>query len=102
MKEFLSVEEISDRLDLSQRSVQQLIKSARIPGGVKPGRQWRVRASTFDEWLKSSVVQARPTGMPILLTQRLAGDGSPLSELTKLRLARLQELGRKRSINTQS
>jgi len=51
-KEFLSIKEVAQRLDLHEMTIYRLIKSRDLPA-VKIGGQWRIRTQFLDEWLTS-------------------------------------------------
>jgi len=48
-KDFLSVKEVSELLDLTERSVYKLIKTTDIPF-KKVLNKWRIRRDQLDNW----------------------------------------------------
>jgi excisionase family DNA binding protein len=53
MNSLLTIEETAALLRLPVDSVRRLLKAGRLPGGVKIGGKWRIRADVLDEWSKS-------------------------------------------------
>jgi excisionase family DNA binding protein len=51
-REFLSIKEVAQRLNLHEMTIYRLIKSRSLPA-FKVGGQWRVRRQFLDEWLSS-------------------------------------------------
>ncbi len=51
-KEFLSIKEVAQRLNLHEMTIYRLIKSKDLPA-FKVGGQWRIRRQFLDEWLTS-------------------------------------------------
>jgi len=51
--EFHTVAELAARLRLSERTAYDLVRQGRIPGAVKVGGQWRIRAAPLDAWLEA-------------------------------------------------
>ena len=51
-KEFLSIKEVAQRLNLHEMTIYRLIKSKSLPA-FKVGGQWRIRKQFLDEWLTS-------------------------------------------------
>jgi len=53
--EFITVEELAERLKVSPRTIQRIIDRKQIPA-IRIGRQWRFRREWVDVWLKSNTV----------------------------------------------
>jgi len=51
-KEFLSIKEVAQRLNLHEMTIYRLIKSKDLPA-FKVGGQWRIRRQILDSWLTS-------------------------------------------------
>jgi excisionase family DNA binding protein len=51
-KEFLSIKEVAQRLNLHEMTIYRLIKSKDLPA-FKVGGQWRIRRQILDDWLTS-------------------------------------------------
>jgi excisionase family DNA binding protein len=58
---FYSLEEIAERLRVSNQTIRRWIKSGRLTA-YKPGREWRIRPSDLEEFLEARRV--RPEGEP--------------------------------------
>jgi len=54
---FYSLEEVAQRLGVSERTVRRWIKSGELPA-YKPGREYRIRDGELEEFLQSR--KARP------------------------------------------
>lgn len=52
MTEFLTLQEVCDKLRISERTAYELCRKGQIGGAVKVGRQWRVERAAFEEWVK--------------------------------------------------
>ena len=55
---FLSLEDVAERLQVSDRTVRRWVKDGKL-AAYKPGREWRIRPSDFEEFLETRKV--RPT-----------------------------------------
>ena len=55
-REFITVEELADMLNVSHRTVQRLVRRKELPA-IRIGRQWRFRKEWIDEWLDKNTVQ---------------------------------------------
>lgn len=51
MKDFLTVEEVAERLNLKPRTVQLLCSQGKI-GSSRPGRKYLIPPESLDEYLK--------------------------------------------------
>lgn len=51
MKEVLTIQEASEYLNISERTLYKMVKEKRIPCR-KVGRQWRFHKEVLDKWLK--------------------------------------------------
>ncbi len=51
-KEFLSIKEVAQRLDLHEMTIYRLIKSKDLPA-FKVGGQWRINSQFLEQWLTS-------------------------------------------------
>ena len=49
--EFLTIEEVSSLLRLSDRSIYDLCRGGRLPGAAKVGGVWRVDREVLQAWL---------------------------------------------------
>jgi len=63
----LTVKEIAERLNVSERKASRLLSEWResggttgIPGGVRIGRTWRVDTVIFEGWLNSQTMPVTP------------------------------------------
>ncbi len=59
-KEFLSIKEVAQRLNLHEMTIYRLIKSRSLPA-FKVGGQWRIRQQFLDKWLTSHANDPVPT-----------------------------------------
>ncbi|MDF1596089.1 MAG: helix-turn-helix domain-containing protein [Acidimicrobiia bacterium] len=57
-KEWLSVADICDYMDVSTFVVTSVLRSGRLPA-VKFGREWRVARVDFENWINESRVAGR-------------------------------------------
>jgi excisionase family DNA binding protein len=51
MEEFLTVEQVARRLQATERTVREWLRSRRLKG-VSAGRQWRIRESDIKAFLR--------------------------------------------------
>ncbi len=51
-REFLSIKEVAQRLNLHEMTIYRLIKSRDLPA-CKVGGQWRINSQFLDTWLTS-------------------------------------------------
>jgi excisionase family DNA binding protein len=51
-REFLSIKDVAQRLNLHEMTIYRLIKSRDLPA-FKVGGQWRIRQQSLDSWLTS-------------------------------------------------
>ncbi len=52
VREFLSIKEVAQRLNLHEMTIYRLIKSRDLPA-CKVGGQWRINSQFLDSWLTS-------------------------------------------------
>ena len=55
-EQFYSLEEVAERLGVSERTVRRWIKSGELPA-YKPGREYRIRDGELEEFLQSRKVR---------------------------------------------
>ncbi len=58
-KEFLSIKEVAQRLNLHEMTIYRLIKSKDLPA-FKVGGQWRIQREFLEGWLTSHANSAAP------------------------------------------
>jgi excisionase family DNA binding protein len=56
--EFLSVQDISKRLKISEYSICEWLKTGRLKGTKPGGKLWRVSESDFQEFIKSGEMKS--------------------------------------------
>ncbi len=54
-EEFVTIEELAERLKISVRTVQRIVERKEI-SAIRIGRQWRFRKEWVDEWLETKTV----------------------------------------------
>lgn len=54
---FLSLEDVAERLQVSDRTVRRWVKDGKL-AAYKPGREWRIRPSDLENFLESRKVHA--------------------------------------------
>jgi len=54
---FLSVKDMSAKLNVSEKTVYRMINDNKIPYGIKIGGQWRFNSEKIDKWINSGSVQ---------------------------------------------
>ena len=62
-KEWLSVADIRDYMDVSPFVVASRLRSGALPG-VKFGREWRIARTDFEDWLKDQRAAANSPTSP--------------------------------------
>lgn len=62
-KEWLSVADICDYMDVSAYVVTSQLRSGNLPG-VKFGREWRVSREDFEDWLNARRAATRGRSAP--------------------------------------
>ena len=62
-KEWLSVADIRDYMDVSPFVVASQLRSGALPG-VKFGREWRIARTDFEDWLNDQRAAANSTTSP--------------------------------------
>ncbi len=62
-KEWLSVADIRDYMDVSPFVVASRLRSGALPG-VKFGREWRIARTDFEDWLNDQRAAANSTTSP--------------------------------------
>jgi excisionase family DNA binding protein len=60
-KDWLSVADIGEYLGVSSFVVTRVLRSGELPG-VKVGREWRVAAQDFEDWLNAQRFEAQTGG----------------------------------------
>ncbi len=58
-KEFLSIKEVAQRLNLHEMTIYRLIKSKDLPA-FKVGGQWRIQREFLENWLTSHANSPSP------------------------------------------
>jgi excisionase family DNA binding protein len=53
--EFITVEELAERLKVNPRTIQRIIQRKELPA-IRVGRQWRFRREWVSEWLNTKTV----------------------------------------------
>jgi excisionase family DNA binding protein len=61
--EFLTPEEVAARLKVQPRTVQEWLRTGRLPG-LKLGKLWRIRESDLEAFLSPPVAPIRDVGLP--------------------------------------
>lgn len=56
-----SLEEVAERLGVSERTVRRWIKAGDLPA-YKPGREYRIKPDDLDEFLEERKVQPEENG----------------------------------------
>ena len=56
-KDFLTVEEVAKSLRISKATILRWLKSEKISGFFRVGRQWRIRKKDFDEVINYEVAK---------------------------------------------
>lgn len=51
----LSIKEVAERLQVSQRTLRTWIKGQKITGFFRIGREWRIRKSDFDKFIGQKI-----------------------------------------------
>jgi excisionase family DNA binding protein len=54
--QFLSLEDVAERLQVSDRTVRRWVKDGKLDA-YKPGREWRIRPSDLEDFLESRKVR---------------------------------------------
>jgi excisionase family DNA binding protein len=60
-KEWLSVADICEYMDVSTFVVTRVLRTGELPA-VKMGREWRVARSDFEDWLNAQRLASRLSG----------------------------------------
>lgn len=76
-EQFLTTDEVLDRLNINQRTIYRLINSGKLPA-YRVGRQWRVRRSDLDAFLKRNSRDSLRSERPRVL---LVDDEEPVRTL---------------------
>jgi len=63
MNEFLTVDELAQRLRVSERTIQRIVRRKEI-SAIRIGRQWRFRHEWIDEWLAKNTVTPQEERSP--------------------------------------
>lgn len=63
MNEFLTVDELAQRLRVSERTIQRIVRRKEI-SAIRIGRQWRFRREWIDEWLAKNTVTPQEERSP--------------------------------------
>jgi excisionase family DNA binding protein len=58
---FLSLEDVAERLQVSDRTVRRWVKDGKLDA-YKPGREWRIRPSDLEDFLESRKVRSNGGG----------------------------------------
>ena len=66
-KEFLSIKDVAQRLNLHEMTIYRLIKSKDLPA-FKVGGQWRIQKEFLENWLTSHANSPEQHGMSPLGT----------------------------------
>ncbi len=53
--EFITVEELAERLKVNPRTIQRIIQRKELPA-LRVGRQWRFKREWVSEWLEKRTV----------------------------------------------
>lgn len=59
MDKYLTVEEVSERLKVSQKVIQDWLRARKIPG-TKIGSLWRISETDLEEWLERNTQRPKP------------------------------------------
>lgn len=62
-KDWLSVSDICDYMDVSPYVVTRVLRAGELPA-VKMGREWRVARGDFEDWLNAQRLAASLQGRP--------------------------------------
>jgi excisionase family DNA binding protein len=54
---FLSLEDVAERLQVSDRTVRRWVKDGKL-AAYKPGREWRIRPSDLEDFLEARKVRS--------------------------------------------
>jgi excisionase family DNA binding protein len=54
---FLSLEDVAERLQVSDRTVRRWVKDGKL-AAYKPGREWRIRPRDLEDFLESRKVHS--------------------------------------------
>ncbi len=73
---FLTTEEVLEYLQVNLRTVYRLIKAGKIPA-VRVGRQWRVRRTELDAWLRRQSAECVRDRRPAHAREASGGSCSP-------------------------
>jgi excisionase family DNA binding protein len=58
MERLYTIEQIAEKLQISETTLYKLARSGRIPA-IKIGNQWRFKMEDIDKWLESQKVTQR-------------------------------------------
>jgi excisionase family DNA binding protein len=58
MEKLLTIEQIAEKLQISDTTLYKLARSGKIPA-IKVGNQWRFKMEDIDRWLESQKVTNR-------------------------------------------
>ncbi len=58
---FLSLEDVAERLQVSDRTVRRWVKEGKL-AAYKPGREWRIRPGDLEDFLESRKVHPGEDG----------------------------------------
>ena len=51
MGEFMTVNEVALRLNFTPRTIRKMCQTKKMPGAIQIGEDWRIKRSTFREYL---------------------------------------------------
>lgn len=97
----MSLKSLAERLDVSERTLAYWAQRNMLPGAIKLGRSWKVRAADVDEWLKGKHQWQQSTNGRVVPISKPASQSVVFDEGYQLRKQTEEKL-RKRQMQLRS